>query len=358
MKVCWLTYSPAPYTIRLFNEISKKVELFVVLFNEVEKNRNEEWKIKEDYNFNLYVVDKNYNKKIQDLSKECDVLIDGFYLSKYGYKAVTEFKKQNKKTLLIADGGIAKNRGFVINGIMNYMMNRHDYFLSSSIITDKYFKYYKVNESKIHHYKFTSLSKQELLNNKELAKKKNELRKELGIDDKFTLISVGRPIKSKGFDILLKSYIDSNLKDQISIYVIGGEPQEDIKNIVKKNNLNNVHFVGLLKTDELSKYYASADALILPTRTDTWGLVIPEAMSFGLPVITSDNCVAGLHFALLGNNPIICKLKNTDTFTKAIIEIYSNSNLRQSMSKCALEVVSEYAIEESCKDITNILSLL
>lgn len=358
MKVCWLTYSPAPYTIRLFDEIGKKVNLSVVLYNDIEKNRNEEWNISGNHNFKLYVIDNNYDETINNLAKECDVLIDGFYLSLYGYKAVTKFKKYNKKVAMIADGGIAKNRGFIINGIMSYLMNRHDAFLSSSTITDRYFNYYKVDQSKISHYRFTSLTKEDIEENVKQFANKKDLRKELNIDDKFALICVGRPIKSKGFDILLNAYIDSGLKDKINIYVIGGEPQKDISDIVEKNNLTNVHFVGLLNTQELGKYYASADTLILPTRTDTWGLVIPEAMSYGLPVITSDNCVAGLHFALLSNNPIICKLSDLSTFKDAIIKVFNDETLRNDMSNNALYVIKDYTIEGSSEDITNILSLL
>ena len=44
----------------------------------------------------------------------------------------------------------------------------------------------------------------------------------------------------------------------------------------------------------------AADAFVLPTREDIWGLVINEAMAYGLPVVTTDRCNAGLE--LIKNN--------------------------------------------------------
>ncbi|MBR4609047.1 MAG: glycosyltransferase family 4 protein, partial [Erysipelotrichaceae bacterium] len=72
--------------------------------------------------------------------------------------------------------------------------------------------------------------------------------------------------------------------NKCKIYIIGGKPQEKIKKIVEKNEMDNVFFPGLLRSNELRKYYACADLFVLCTREDIWGLVIQEAMSYGLPV--------------------------------------------------------------------------
>ena len=356
LNVCWLTLSPAPYTIKLFNEISKKINLSVILFDKVEKNRNSEWTIKNDCSFNLYIIDSNYHKRIKELAKENDVLVDGYYLSIYGYMAVREFKKNNKKTFIIADGGISKNRGKLVNGIMSYLMKRHDYCMSSSEITDRYFKYYGISENIIYHYKFTSLTNEDIKQNVLLTKQKDELRKELELSDKFILLSVGQPIKRKGFDILLKVFYDSKLYEDINLYIIGGEPENNTKEFVMKNNLKNVHFVNILNSNELKKYYAASDAFILCTREDIWGLVIEEAMSFGLPIITSNNCVAGLHFAQNSSNPIICDVNDINGYSKSLIELYKNIVLRETMSKEAIDNIFEFSIENSANDIVDILT--
>lgn len=357
MKVCWLTLSPAPYTINLFNEIGKKIDLSVVLYDEVEKDRNSEWIINESKYFKLYKIGNNYNDLINKLAKGNDILVDGFYLSKYGYKAVSIFKKYNKKIVMAADGGVPRNRGIVINGIMSYLMNRHDYFLSSSNVTDNYFKYYKVNTEKIYHYKFTSLFNKDIEENRKLTETKEELKKKLGFN-KFTLLSVGRPIKIKGFDILLDAYMQSGLKDKIDLYIVGGKPQNDIKKIVDDNDLENVHFVDVISSEKLREYYAASDASIICSRGDVWGLVINEALSYGLPTISSNMTMAGVHFGQICNNPIVCELKDIKAYSKAIKDLFENEGLRENMSKQAFDVIADYSLENSCEDIIHNLSLL
>ena len=353
MKVCWLTLSPAPYTLKLFNEIGKSIDLSVVLFNQVEKNRNDEWKIEDDNNFKLYEIGKDYNNLINKLADECDLLVDGFYLSIYGYKAVNAFSKRNKKTVLIADGGIAKNRGILVNAIMSFLMKKHNFCFSSSEITDRYFMYYGVDKNKIKHYKFTSLTNKDISYNKELTKRKEELRKELKIDSDFVILSVGQPIKRKGFDILLESYVKSNLNNDACLYIVGGKPQEEVNNYVKNNNLKNVRFIELLNSEELKKYYAIADCFILCTREDIWGLVIEEAMSFGLPVITSDNCVCGLHFEKTGSC-LICGVNDVDAYAYSLNKVFKNEEIRNRLSNSALTNIKEYTIEKSASVLVSI----
>ena len=358
MKVCWLTSGAAPYTLRLFEEIGKTIDLYVVMDDVKEANRNSEWQIKNSGNYSLYTIDNNYSKMINSLAEECDVLINGIYLSTYGYKAAKAFKKRHKKVAMIADGGIAKDRGFILNGLMSYLMKLHDSFLSSSKITDEYYNFYGINSDLIHHYRFTSLSNDDLKNNKKLATKKQELRKKLGIDDKYTIISVGQPIRRKGFDILVESYSKSGLKDKINLFIVGGKPQTEIEKMVVDNKLENVHFIDLLTTDKLNEYYAASDLFVLSTREDIWGLVIEEAMSFGLPIITSDMCVAGRHFQLLSENVCICKSEDTEEFKDAIINFYNKRDDASNIKHNILDTIDSYSIENSSSDIINILNLL
>ncbi len=358
MKVCWLTTVAAPYTIRLFEEIGRKIDLCVVMEDRKEENRNDEWKIEGSSCFKMYVIDGEYHKKIKELAEEYDILVDGYYLSRYGYLAVSEFKKQGKKTVMAADGGIPKDRGLIINRIMSYLMKRHDHFLSSSEVTDRYFLYYGVKQEQIAHYRFTSLTEENIMNNSALSRERDELRKELGLDGSFVILSVGQPIDRKGFDILLHSYIESGLKDQCKIYIIGGKPQDKIAKIVSDYSMNNVVFPGLLRSDELRKYYACADLFVLCTREDIWGLVIQEAMSYGLPVISSDNCVAAEHFAKLDGSVVICRNEDERAYGEQIRKVFDDPEYRKDLSEKALAQVASYTIENSAKDIINDLSLL
>ena len=49
-----------------------------------------------------------------------------------------------------------------------------------------------------------------------------------------------------------------------------------------------------MRKDQLKEYFLISDLFILPTKEDIWGLVMNEAMGYGLPVITTDKCIAGV----------------------------------------------------------------
>ena len=122
MKICWLSNYFSPYKIELFEQLSKHVELTALMMGGKDLNRNDEWKLNENHHFKVEYLDNSFNSKIKELAKENDVLVDSLYLSRYGIKAVAEFKKQNKTVYMHADGGIAKNRGIMLNKLMSLVL--------------------------------------------------------------------------------------------------------------------------------------------------------------------------------------------------------------------------------------------
>ena len=73
-----------------------------------------------------------------------------------------------------------------------------------------------------------------------------------------------------------------------------------------------------MSKDELTKFYRAADLFILPTREDIWGLVINEAMANGLPIITTDKCIAGLEMIKNGEIGDIFKVDNEEQLLNCV----------------------------------------
>lgn len=354
MKVCWVSNYFSPYKLKLFNEVGKYVDLTAVfLAGTDDNNRNKEWQLGRDNNFKSYIIDKHYYKLINRLAKDNDVLLDSAYCTLHGFLAVNAFKRRKKLAIMTCDGGIPIDRGIVINTILSVLMKRHNNFLSPSEMSNGYYYFYGVKKELIYTYRFTSLMKMDIDSHKELRKNKDIFRKKLGIDDKFTVINVGRPVEVKGFDILLNAYMATEKCDDINLYIVGGKPQDHIQKIVDDNNLTNVHFIDLLPTNELNEYYAASDALIFTSRGDVWGLVVNEAMSFGLPIISSNKNGAGNHFATIDDNTIICELEDISAYSRNILKLYKDKALLDNLSKKSFNVINDYTIENSAKDIAN-----
>ena len=151
-------------------------------------------------------------------------------------------------------------------------------------------------------------------------------------------------IPRKGFDVLIKSA--KKLSKNYGIYIIGGSPQKEYIEMTNKYGLQNIHFINFLGKDELSDYYLAADLFAFPTREDIWGLVVNEAMAKGLPIITTDKCVAGLELIEDNVNGFIIPTDNSDQLFNKIEVILEHSDLRYKMQKNNLDKISKYTIEK------------
>lgn len=115
-------------------------------------------------------------------------------------------------------------------------------------------------------------------------------RDELGLAG-FLLLYVGRLEHEKGVDVLMRAM--HNVSARLAV-VGDGSMRAELERLAPPGR---VIFVGHVARDELSKWYAAADAFVLPSRSDVWGMVLNEAAAAGLPLVASD--VAGAAYDLI-----------------------------------------------------------
>lgn len=139
------------------------------------------------------------------------------------------------------------------------------------------------------------------------------------------------------------------LPDDCGVYIVGGKPTEEYLSILQANKLHNIHFIDFKTPKELVSYYKAADIYVLPTREDIWGLVINEAMSYGLPVITTDNCIAGLELINNGENGFIVPVENVSELHDKLILLLSSDDLRTQISANNRLKIRKYTIEKMAK---------
>jgi glycosyltransferase involved in cell wall biosynthesis len=93
----------------------------------------------------------------------------------------------------------------------------------------------------------------------------------------------GRFSKEKGFDILIEAM--HLLRDlPIKLYIGGEGPEEDSLKAMA-NGLNNIEFVGIV--DNVPEFLKNCDAVVIPSRRETWGFVCTEAKAAARPVVAS-----------------------------------------------------------------------
>lgn len=302
MKTLFLTNLPSPYRVNFFSELSKHCELTVffegrrskdreIIFNWNDKNISSFKAVFFNEFFDEYKVIFPIIKKV--IFGDFDKIVISTYNTRTQSLLILLFKILNKKYYFETDGGLIRENESKLNKFFKRLLisNAKSYF-STGVQCDKYLISYGAKPENITRYTFTSLFKKDILKSIISKEEKSKFKTELDIPYEKIVIGVGRFINIKGFEVLIKSSIFLNKK--VGVYIIGGNPTEEYLDIKNKLNLSNIHFIDFLLKDELEVWFLAADIFVLPTRGDVWGLVINEAMSKGLPVVTTDKCPAGL----------------------------------------------------------------
>jgi glycosyltransferase involved in cell wall biosynthesis len=116
------------------------------------------------------------------------------------------------------------------------------------------------------------------------------LRRKLDLPGRYFLFT-GRLVREKGVFELLSAYakLTESLRQQVGLVLVGdGVSRRQLEAQAAAISPGAIKFAGFAQREQLAIYYGLAEALVLPTYTDTWGLVVNEAMACGLPVILSE----------------------------------------------------------------------
>ena len=109
-----------------------------------------------------------------------------------------------------------------------------------------------------------------------------DLRKSIGAENKPVLLFVGRLVKEKDLDDLVKAnhILKEKGYDFKQVIVGDGPMREELE-----TRLPNAHFTGYMHGKELAEWYASSDLFVFPSTTETFGNVILEAFASGIPAV-------------------------------------------------------------------------
>jgi glycosyltransferase involved in cell wall biosynthesis len=352
-KVLFLTNIPSPYRVEYFNQLGKLCDLTVLFERRSSDERDARWHNNSFINFNavfLKGIKKGPNKAfcpevIKYLNRQIyDVIVVGGYATPTGMLAISYLRHKKIPFILNTDGGIINTKDSLVkNRIKRYFISGAEYWLSTGKETSSYLEYYGANLARTFIYPFTTLLQKDILEKPYNNEEKKRLKNKLNIPEEKIILSVGQFIHRKGIDVLLKAC--SSIPENCGVYIVGGEPNEEYLNIKRRLNLTNVHFVDFLTKEQLREYYKVSDVFVLPTREDIWGLVINEAMAYGLPVITTDKCVAGLELIKDYENGFIIPINNHQLLSEKINELLENDNIHKKMSIKSLEKIKLYTLE-------------
>ena len=349
---------PSPYFVAFANELGKKCQLTVVFEMPHASNRDKSWKEYKNTNFDCVILNgiklteatalsfkiTKYIKAFRD-----DTIIIANPTTPSGVIALLYLRRHKIPFILLSEGGFQGSGKGLKERFKKYLMEKADMFITGMGGDDDYFLKYGATKDKLKPYHFTSSYANDIDNDVVSPNEKQLIKKELGIPSMKMILYVGQFIHRKGVDILLNAF--KGLDNDACLYLIGGSLTKEYKNIINNYGIKNVFCVDFIHKNKLRQYYQAADLFVMTTREDTWGLVINEAMEHGLPVITTNRCVAGNYLIENGVNGYIIETDNAIEANIKMAELLNNNELRMTMSKNNLNKIKTHTLEAMAKTI-------
>jgi glycosyltransferase involved in cell wall biosynthesis len=174
------------------------------------------------------------------------------------------------------------------------------------------------------------------------------LRAQLGLDGKIVFLFVGRLVKRKNVDLIIRA-AQQIADKKIAVVIAGsGEELEPLKTLAA--DYPGVIFTGNVAPQELPLYYAMADALILPADREPWGLVINEAMACGLAVIAHKHCGAAIDL-VDEKNGVKLEDFSIEGVARAMRLLAGDELLLRVMQRNSREKIQHWSIEAAAQGI-------
>lgn len=185
----------------------------------------------------------------------------------------------------------------------------------------------------------------------------------LGLGSMPIALFVGRPDPVKGAPLLLQALAKMEAPQDTQVVIVGGEAQSEPEaaNLhALAHNLGltrRIKFAGTVPHNMLPFYYNSADVLVMPSYTESFGLAALEAMACGTPVIAAR--VGGLMSLVAdGLTGYLVPWHCPEPFARRIEILLSHPHLRNSMGRLALSQARKHDWISGAKSLTAAYHLL
>ena len=277
----------------------------------------------------------NAKKELKKLIKRENIdIIHGHYLFPAGWASVKAGKSTNTKTYVTAHGSdmfeLYKNQSFTRPLIKKVLKDADVILAVSNALKDEIIntKIPNIEEKLRIHWNSVDMNKFKTTKENE-DKFRRELVQEFNVDeDKPIILFVGNIIKRKNVDLLIEA--KKQIQNNASLVFVGDGPYlEKLKNKVEheclEGNLDNVYFIG--SRGDVEDIIPSCDLLVLPSFSESFGLVLIEALACGKPVIGSN--IGGIKEIITEDVGLLIDPNDSKDLANAIDRILSDDDLRE-----------------------------
>ena len=366
-RVLILSEIISPYRIPVFNALARHegLDLHVVFLSETDAGLRQ-WRVyKDEILFSYEVLPSArfragrgsliLNWKLRSCLKKFapEAIICGGYNYVASWEALWWAKKHHAELILWSESNRYDARAGLewVESLKAYFLSRCDRFVVPGKASREYLQSLGSAEESI-------LIAPNAVDNdwfrtqaESVRDRSSEFRARLVLPTRFLLFA-GRLVPEKGVFDLLEAYaeLEADTRSSVGLVFAGDGPSKtELEWQTQGISPGTICFPGFLHREDLAGLYALADALILPTHSDTWGLVVNEAMACGLPIIVTR--VAGCSSDLVedGWNGYVVPPCDPESLGAALDFILRNPELRREMSARSVQRIRSYS-PEACAE--------
>ncbi|WP_405269233.1 glycosyltransferase family 4 protein [Methanobrevibacter sp.] len=269
----------------------------------------------------------NAKKALEELLEKEDIdIIHGHYLFPAGAAAVEVGKEHGIKTYVTAHGSdmfeLYKTQPLMRSTLKKVLRDADGVFAVSNALRHEIIATGVTGIANK-----TKISWNSVDIDKFSAKSNDSFKKENKLEDKPIVLFVGNLIKRKNVDSLLEAKKIAH--SDYYLVIVGDGPQfKKLRKKVEDDNIHDVIFTG--SRNDVEEIIPSCDVLVLPSFSESFGLVLIEALACGKPVIGSD--VGGITEIINDDVGLLVDPNRVSSIAGAIDKIINDDDLRLVLS--------------------------
>lgn len=347
-RVLYISNIEVPYRVQFFNELAQHCDLTVLYERNHSRHRDKKWtqSIQKSYQveylngFRLGSDNALSLKIFKYVEDEYDAVIIGCVNSPVQVLAMIYMKLRGIPYCLNVDGEIYLEGSGLKNWLKRKVLKGASRYLAAGKRAAESLQKI-VADAPIISYYFSSLTEAEIQSHKEMRQNRND-----------TVLVIGQYFDYKGMDVAVKA---ARMDPSIRYKFVGmGARTELFRKECMTDELPNVEIIPFLQKEDLNGEYQQCAMLVLPSRQECWGLVVNEAASFGMPIVSTWGSGAAVEFLAEEYSDLLAKPNDARSLLDAIHNAKSMSDI-EVYGKYLMDMNSQYSIERCVQDHLTII---
>lgn len=185
------------------------------------------------------------------------------------------------------------------------------------------------------------------------------IRADFGIPDGVTVVlAAGKLVPKKQPLQLLEAFARVRRRVPAFLLFAGDGPLRDdlTRRAGELGMTESVRVTGFLNQTEIPRAYVAADMLVLASRVEPWGLVVNEAMNFGLPIVATNAVGSATDLIRENENGFIVPWSDYELLADRIEQLVSDADRRAEFGRRSLEIISAWGISRAVDGIVDAIS--